>query len=255
MAERPDLIAAVRRAIDAEEVLAICTVVRGPRSIAAKLIVSPAAALGTTGDAALDVQIVSAARALINGGQSRTLPAGDFEVFVDVLRPEPRLIIVGAVHIAVALCEFATGAGFAVTVVDPRERLASRERFPAAKRLVIGWPQDELPALRFDQDSYVAVLTHDEKFDDPTLEHVLRTNARYIGAIGSKKTQALRRERLVAAGFSESDIDRLNAPIGLDIGAQTPEEIAVAILAEMIAAKYGHKGSPLKDRSAPHIHA
>lgn len=255
MAERPDLIAAVRRAIDAEDVIAICTVVRGPRSIAAKLIVSPAAAAGTTGDAALDAQIVSAARTLINGGQSRTLPAGDFEVFVDVLRPEPRLIIVGAVHIAVALCEFATGAGFAVTVVDPRERLASRERFPAAKRLVIGWPQDELPALRFDQDTYVAVLTHDEKFDDPTLDYVLRRNVRYVGAIGSKKTQALRRTRLIDSGIAVEAIDRLHAPIGLDVGAELPEEIAISILAEMIAAKYGHRGTPLKDRVEPHIHA
>lgn len=255
MATRPDLVAAVRHAIDAEEPLAVCTIVRGPRPAGTKILVRLDGVEGSTGDAPLDRAIVEEARKLLVEGRPRTFGFLDSEVFIDVMRPEPRLIIVGAVHIAVALCELATRAGFAVTVVDPRERLNNRERFPAARHLAVGWPQDELPALRFDSDTYVAVLTHDDKFDDPTLDHVLRTDARYIGAIGSKKTQAMRRARLLEAGFTEAMVDRLHAPIGLDIGAQTPEEIAVAILAEMIAAKHGRRGAPLSDRAEPHIHA
>lgn len=255
MTTRPDFVAAVRRAVDAEEALAICTIVRGARPVGTKLLVRCDAVEGSTGDPELDRAIVDQARRLLVEGRPRTFTLLDSDVFIDVMRPEPRLIVVGAVHIAVALCELATRAGFAVTVIDPRERLNNRERFPIARRLIVGWPQDELPALRFDADTYVAVLTHDDKFDDPTLDHVLRREARYVGAIGSKKTQALRRERLLKAGFSDEKVDRLHAPIGLDIGAQTPQEIAVAILAEMIAAKYGRRGAPLKDRAESRIHA
>jgi xanthine dehydrogenase accessory factor len=180
---------------------------------------------------------------------------GPYEVFVDPHMPASRAIIVGAVHIAVSLCEIASKAGFAVTILDPRERLNNRERFPGAQRLVVGWPEDELPKLVLDESTYVVVLTHDEKFDDPTLDYVLRRHVRYVGAIGSKKTQALRRQRLIDAGISIEAIDRLHAPIGLDIGAETPEEIAIAVLAEMIGVKYDHRGSPLRERTASHIHS
>ena len=158
-------------------------------------------------------------------------------------------------HIAVALCTLASAAGFRVIVIDPRERLNSAARFPAADARIVGWPEDELPALQLDENSYVAVLTHDEKFDDPTLDHVLRRPVRYVGAIGSRKTQALRRARLESAGFSATTIDVVHAPIGLDIGAQSPEEIAVAILAEMIAARHDRSGMKLKDRIEPRIHS
>jgi xanthine dehydrogenase accessory factor len=187
-------------------------------------------------------------------GQSSIVTLGSEEVFIDACIPAPRLIIVGAVHIAVALCELAAGSGFEVTVIDPRAALNNRERFPKATALRVGWPEDELPQLRLDENTYVAVLTHDEKFDDPSVLCALPSAARYVGAIGSKKTQALRRERLLASGLSPEQVARLRGPIGLDIGAQTPAEIAVAILSEMIAAKYQRSGAPLRDRTEPHIH-
>ena len=233
----------------------ICTIVRGPSHVGTARIVDGATATGGTGDAGLDAAMDALALAALARGTAKTAQAGAHDVFVLPLLPDSRLIIVGAAHIASALCELASRSGFAVTVVDPRERLNNRERFPAARRLVVGWPEDELPALAVDENTYVAVLTHDEKFDDPTLEHVLRRPARYVGAIGSRKTQAARRARLERAGFSSAAIDAVHAPIGLDIGAQTPEEIAVAILAEMIAAKYDRAGMKLKDRGEEHIHA
>jgi len=142
-----------------------------------------------------------------------------------------------------------------VTVIDPRERLNNRDRFPRAAALLVGWPEDEMPNVTLDEHTYVAILTHDEKFDDPSLEFALRAHPRYVGAIGSKKTHAARRERLLAAGFSRDAVDGVRGPIGLDIGAQSPEEIAVAILAEMIATKYGHHGAALRDRIEPSIHS
>lgn len=209
---------------------------------------------GSLGSADLDDELLAAAGKAVKSGASRVRQAGGYEVFVDPQMPESRLIIIGAVHIAVALCAFASRSGFTVTVVDPRAKLNNAERFPDAASLVVEWPQDALPALRVDENAYVAVLTHDEKFDDPTLDYALRRDTRYVGAIGSKKTHALRRSRLIDAGIPLASIDRLHAPIGLDIGAESPEEIAIAILAEMIAAKYSHDGAPLKDRVHQHIH-
>jgi len=236
-----------------------CTVVRGPAHVGerfrATLVGGAWTIEGTLGDGAADRELAQAAQSAFRAQAARVCTVGELEIFVDPQIPQPRLVIVGAVHIACALCEYAAKSGFSVTIVDPRERLNNRERFPAAHRLVVGWPQDELPALRFDEHTYVAVLTHDEKFDDPTLDLVLRRDVRYIGAIGSKKTQALRRQRLIDAGIPSESIERLRAPIGLDIGAESPEEIAIAILAEMIAAKYRHSGAPLKDREAQHIHS
>ncbi|HXM17238.1 MAG TPA: XdhC/CoxI family protein [Candidatus Tumulicola sp.] len=247
--------------LPADEAFVMMTLVRGPGRIGAKRRVyaaragAPQRAAGSTGDAQLDARIDQAASAALKRGSARTEKLGDHDVFVDPILPDAQLIIVGAVHIGMALCDLGSRAGFAVTVVDPRESLNNRERFAAARRLIVGWPEDELPKLSFNENTYVAVLTHDEKFDDPTLDHVLRQKVRYVGAIGSRKTQALRRERLIGAGFASADVDALHAPIGLDIGAQSPEEIAVAILAEMIAAKHDRSGMKLKDRNEQHIHA
>ena len=210
---------------------------------------------GTLGDPAADARLLEAAASAYADGEAAVREAGAQSVFLDPQSPAPTLVIVGAVHIAVALCAYAANAGFRVIVVDPRERLNNAERFPSAHRLAVEWPEDALPRLRIDEETYVAVLTHDEKFDDPTLDYVLRRRPRYAGAIGSKKTQALRRERLRASGIDEAAIDALHAPIGLDIGAESPEEIAIAILAEMIAAKYRHSGAPLKDRIEARIHS
>ena len=236
--------------------VSVCTVVRGPQFIGRKMSVSAdGATRGDLGEAALNALVAAQTPELIDAGRSATLQAGAYEVFVDVTLPKPRALIVGAVHIAVALCKMAAQAGFDVTVIDPRPALCNKERFPDAARLDIRWPDDALADVVLDENTYVAVLTHDEKFDDPTLLRVLPSRARYVGAIGSRKTQGLRRERLREADVPEDAVERLHGPIGLDIGAQSPEEIAVAILAEMIAAKYQREGLPLRDRVSPRIHA
>jgi xanthine dehydrogenase accessory factor len=206
------------------------------------------------GSIEFDQALGAAAREQIERGSSTTRSIFGLDVFIDVGVQKDHLIIVGAVHIAAVLCELATQAGFSVTVVDPRPRLNHAERFPRAASLEVGWPEDVLPHIALDDHAYVAILTHDEKFDDPSIEIALRSKPRYIGAIGSKKTHSARRGRLAQLGFTSDAIDRVRAPIGLDIGAQTPEEIAVAVLAEMIAAKYGHRGAPLRDRVEQKIH-
>lgn len=236
---------------------ALCTsLAGGGKDAAVKAVVyADGRMTGSLGDAVLDAELAGAARAQIERGMSKTVSIAGREIFVDVVAPRERLIIVGAVHISVCLCAMAADAGFAVTVIDPRERLNNRDRFPKATALLVGWPEDELPNVVLDEHASIAILTHDEKFDDPSLEFALRAHPRYVGAIGSKKTHAARRERLLAAGFSRDAVAEVRGPIGLDIGAQSPEEIAVAILAEIIATKYGHRGASLRDRIEPSIHS
>jgi xanthine dehydrogenase accessory factor len=236
--------------------VAVCTVVRGTSHVGRKMTVDRhGATTGRLVDDSMGEAVRTTALALMERGVCKTISLGEHDVFIDVSLPQARLLIVGAVHIAVALCAMASRAGFAVTVIDPRPMLCNRERFPDAQALLVDWPQDALANLTIDENTYVAVLTHDEKFDDPTLLRVLPAAARYVGAIGSRKTQKLRRERLLDAGISAEHVARVRGPIGLDIGAETPEEIAVAILAEMIATKYERSGSPLRDRKSEHIHA
>jgi xanthine dehydrogenase accessory factor len=156
-------------------------------------------------------------------------------VFVTVHVPPARLVIAGAVHISQALAPMAKIAGYDVTIVDPRTAFATPERFPDVK-VIAQWPDDALPALNIDHYTAFVALTHDPKIDDPALTHALTRDCFYIGALGSKKTHARRVERLKAQGMTEAQIARIHAPIGLAIGAVSPPEIAVAILAQMTAA-------------------
>ena len=157
------------------------------------------------------------------------------DLFVAVHVPPVRLLLIGAVHISQALAPMAAATGLDVTIVDPRTAFASAERFPEA-RLFAEWPDDVLPWLGLDAFTAVALLTHDPRIDDQALVAALRARCFYIGALGSKKTQGRRRERMIAEGFAEADLDRVHGPIGLDIGATSPPEIAIAILAEIIGA-------------------
>ncbi len=168
-------------------------------------------------------------------GESRTVETGDGPVFLRPYIRSPHLIVVGAVHIAQALVPMAALAGFRVTVLDPREGFATADRFPGA-RLVREWPDRAMGGLAPDRRTAVVALTHDPKIDDPALIAALESDAFYVGALGSRKTQGARRERLGEAGFSSGDLDRIHGPVGLPIGARTPEEIAVAVLAEVIGA-------------------
>ncbi|MYB98695.1 MAG: hypothetical protein F4X60_09075 [Gemmatimonadetes bacterium] len=168
-------------------------------------------------------------------GESRTVETGDGPVFLRPYIRAPRLVVVGAVHIAQALVPMAALAGFRVTVLDPREGFATGDRFPEAV-LVKDWPDRARAGLAPDGRTAVVALTHDPKIDDPALIAALESDAFYVGALGSRKTQGARRERLGETGFSAEVLDRIHGPIGLPIGARTPEEIAVAVLAEVIGA-------------------
>lgn len=176
-------------------------------------------------------------------------PSGEF-----FLEPYPRpahLYIFGGVHIAIPLVQYAKSLGFRVTVVDARAKFADRARFPQADEVIHAWPDEVLPRLQLDRSSYVVILTHDPKFDDPTIRAALQTEARYIGAIGSRKTHRERVERLIAQGVDATSLrERVRAPIGLDLGAATAEETALAILAEMVAARHGKSGGAMS-RASP----
>ncbi|MEM5774673.1 MAG: XdhC family protein, partial [Anaerolineaceae bacterium] len=161
------------------------------------------------------------------------------QVFCEVFSPPARLLIVGAVQIAMPLVELARVVGFQTYVIDPRQVFANRERFPTADEIVVGWPADELEALTVDESTFIVFISHDEKFDLPALLTALKSKARYIGALGSRTTHAARVEKLMRLGLQPEEIARIHAPIGLDIGAAGSQEIALAILAQMIAVKNG----------------
>jgi xanthine dehydrogenase accessory factor len=166
-------------------------------------------------------------------GESRLVEDQGRRVFIKVLVPRHRLAIIGAGHISQYLTTIAGVAGFDVTVIDPRTLYASPERFPGAT-INHEWPDEALTELGLDRGCAVVALSHDPKLDEPALATALKSNAFYIGALGSRKTQAQRRERMKAEGFTDADLDRIHGPVGLDIGALSPAEIAVSIVAEMI---------------------
>jgi xanthine dehydrogenase accessory factor len=168
------------------------------------------------------------------------VPGGEpIRVFLEVFPRQPRLIIVGAVHIAAALVPLAKALGFYTIVADGRAPFLTRERFPEADELILGYPEVAFHQAPIDRGTYVCILSHDPKFDEPALEIALRSPAAYIGAIGSKKTQAIRREKLLGSGMTAEQVARLHGPIGLDLGGRAPAEIALSILAEMTAVRYG----------------
>jgi xanthine dehydrogenase accessory factor len=173
--------------------------------------------------------------------------AGPVEVFLEVFPRKPTLLVFGGVHIATALVRMAKPLGYHTVVADGREAFLTRERFPDADELILGWPEEVFRRIGLDAATCVCLLTHDPKFDEPALELALRSPAGYVGAIGSRKTQAHRRERLREMGFSDAEVARLHGPIGLDLGGRDPEEIALAILAQITAVRHeaGRKtGSP-----------
>lgn len=168
------------------------------------------------------------------------------DVFVEVFPQPPTLLIFGAVHVGQALCTIAKQLGYWVVVTDARGALATQERFPEADRIIRGWPDDALAQVPITTTTDIAILTHDPKFDEPAIVGSLATPARYIGAIGSRSTNEDRRIRLAEVGVSPEDIARVHGPIGLNIGAESPEEMAVAIMAEIIATRRGRPGGHLR---------
>ena len=262
MSER-SLFDRLAQALRADVPVAVATVVQPLERAGAKMLVFlDGGGEGSLGDQELDERVRADATALLRNGvtELRTYPSGETDerlaVFVESYAPLPRLLIMGSVHAAPALCALAARVGYRVTVIDARATYTTRERFPDAAAIIVAWPHralEQLPPL--DASTYVAVLTHDPKFEEPLLPLLLRSEARYVGMIGSRRTQVQRREMLRRVGMTEEELARLRGPIGLDIGAVTPEEIAIAILAEMAAVKYGGTGRPLSEIFAENLAA
>jgi len=236
-----------------EKGAALATVVRGPEHVGAKLLVLPGKKTGgTLGNETLDAIVLEDAERAIWNGEAGThtytveseTGALPFDVFIEGFPPPPTLIIVGAGHIAIPLTTFAKTLNYRVVVIDARAAFATRERFPHADELIVEWPDDALEKMDLNPSTSVAVLTHDPKFDEPTLKVLLSHQVGYVGAIGSRKTGEERNERLKKQGLTGEQISSIHGPIGLNIGAASPEEMALAIMAEIVATRHG------KDRAS-----
>lgn len=190
------------------------------------------------GSLKLSDAVIARARDTIRDDVSRTVEDGGTDYFIRVFNTPLRLLVVGAVHISQALVPMAQLAGYAVTVVDPRGAFATKERFPGVT-LSEDWTDDALTKFKPDARTAIVTLTHDPKLDDPALQVALTSNAFYIGALGSSRTHAKRVARLKEGGLTDAQIARIGSPVGLDIGAKSPAEIAISILAEIVAAKHG----------------
>jgi xanthine dehydrogenase accessory factor len=184
------------------------------------------------------------AETLSRGTSRRAQLNGSAEVFLEMISAPATLIAVGGVHIAVALMALAKKTGYRTIIIDPRRGWGNADRFPNVDQLVQAWPDEAFQQIRVTHTSAIAVLTHDPKLDDPALKVALASPAFYVGALGSKSTQAKRRERLLNGGLTKTQLARLHAPIGLDIGAESPEEIALAIMAQVVEAHRKPKASP-----------
>ncbi|HEU4979183.1 MAG TPA: XdhC family protein [Solirubrobacteraceae bacterium] len=225
---------------------ALVTALDGPSAGAAVLVDADGAVSGSLGAEELDRAAVEIADELMWAERSERRTAGEVTLFADAVFPPPRIVIFGAVDIAAQLCRLARVAGWRPYVIDPRARFATPERFPEAEEVLALWPEEALARLGgIDRATFVAVLTHDPKLDDAALSLALRSEAAYIGAMGSRRAQEQRRERLRAVGIGDEELERLSAPIGLDLGALTPEETALSIMAELVATRNGREGGRL----------
>jgi xanthine dehydrogenase accessory factor len=203
--------------------------------------------VGTLGDADADTALVEAVHACLLAGTSRIVEIAGTHLFIEVYPARPRLVVVGAVEIARTLVRLARELGYETVVIDSRAAFATADRFPEADRLVLGWPDEAADEIGLGAADAVAILTHDVKFDEPAIIVALARGCRYVGAVGSRRTQAERRARLLAAGVSPADLDRLHGPIGLDLGGRLPAETALSIMAEIVAERRGGGGRPMCD--------
>ena len=221
----------------------VATVIEGPGTGGSLRIFEDGRTEGSLG-AGVPVGVVREAALQALGREASVTVAvetasGSASVFLEAFPRRPRLVIFGGVHIAVALVPLARALGYRTIVADGRPAFLTPERFPAADQLILAWPEAAFEQIGLDASCYICILSHDPKFDEPALQLALRSPARYVGAIGSRKTQAARRDWLRTEGFGEEQITRLHGPIGLDLGGRQPAETALAILAEMTAVRYG----------------
>jgi len=226
----------------------VLTVVAGPDT-GAKLLVREDGS--TVGDA--PAELAELAPGALRNGRSHLLEVEGRSVFADVYGPPPRLLVIGAVDTAEALCAAARLLGWTTIVADARARFATRERLPSADEILVAWPDEALERVQPDLGTAVVVLTHDDKFDLPALTGALATDAFYVGALGSRRNQERRGERLREAGVSDGDLERISGPCGLDLGADSPAETALSILAEILAVRAGRPGGRLR-QSRERIH-
>lgn len=233
------VIEAVKQLVAEERLGALATVVEGPE-IGTKAVIDFDTGF-VAGEMPAEVadDVLADARALMAQEQNRTLQYGERAVFVETVAPPPHLVIFGAVHIAQPLSTMAKQLGFHVTISDARGAFTTPERFPDADRVLVGWPDALKDDIELDRRTYVVLLSHDARFEDPVLPWVLESPVKYIGAMGSRKTSAKRVERLLGQGYSDEQAARIHGPVGLDIGAETPAETAISILAEIIQVRYG----------------
>ncbi|MCV7089722.1 XdhC family protein [Mycobacterium interjectum] len=242
--------------------VAIATVVGhlDARWVGRRIVVRPDAVAGSLGSARADAAVADDARGLLAVGRSEVLKYGPdgqrlgdgMEVFVSSFAPRPRMLVFGAIDFAAALAQQGSFLGYRVTVCDAREVFATPVRFPTAEQVVVDWPHRYLAvqaqAGAVDENTVICVLTHDPKFDVPVLQVALGLpRVGYVGAMGSRRTHEDRMNRLRAAGLTDAELDRLSSPIGLDLGARTPEETAVSIAADIIAKRWGGGGRPLTE--------
>ena len=227
------------------------TVVEGPGAGSKRLVVEGAEQVGDGVPEAALGQFDE----LVRRGRNRLLELDDgSKVFAEWYGPPPRLFVYGAVDTAESLCRAAKLLGWTTIVADARAKFATAERIPSADDLIVEWPDEALDRVQPDHQTAIVVLTHDDKFDEPALKRALETEAFYVGALGSRRNQERRRERLLEAGVSEDALDRISGPCGLDVGADTQAETALSILAEILAVRAGRDGGPLKT-AKKRIHA
>jgi xanthine dehydrogenase accessory factor len=244
----PELHEALKDTLNKEQGIAMATLVSGPEYVGAKLLVYPDHTVqGTLGLPTLDALVIPDAKQAIWRSdphihsyilEGMTTPQ-NVDVFIEGFPPPPELIIIGAGHIAISLTTIAKALHYHVVIIDARAAFATRERFPHADELIVAWPDEILQKRPLYPSTSVAVLTHDPKFDEPTLKVLLAGQVGYVGAIGSRKTSRERAERLKREGITEEQITRIHGPIGLEIGATSPEEIALSIMAEIVAVRHG----------------
>ena len=249
----PALVYALQELLGRRAAVALATLVRGAGTVGAWALVT---ADGPAAGLACQAITQAAQQSLAARSEIGELVAvdPDMELFIQTLLPPAVLVVVGAVHVAIPLVRLARLLGFYVIVVDPRAQFATRSRFAEADEILVEWPDQALAHLAVDDQTYIVLLTHDPKIDDPALVAALRSNAAYVGAIGSRRTQAERITRMANSGIDPDAWRRLHTPIGLDLGGHTPEEIALSIIAEVVAVRNHRSGGPLRDGNQQHIH-
>lgn len=253
-ANKLDINNRLEAALEAQEMVTQALRLTTPHRGSKMLLFPDGGTFGSLGSEALEqavqaeaMRMMSDVRGKLAHSMAYTLPGGDkARVFIETHLPPPHLIIFGGVHIAVPLVTFAKTLGFRVTVADPRTTFANRQRFPDVDQIIPEWPEKALKELTIGPSTYCAILTHDPKLDEPALEGLLGQNAAYVGAIGSRKTHAERFERM-AGQVDPQQLAQVYAPIGLDLKAQTPEEIALSVMAEIVAVRRGGKAGFMKD--------